>query len=88
MEEMIETVVQLADILDGKTKADNANNNAQTWLKVTCFMFAYEVAKTPTKQGRADQLALIKQNNPLFYEDTKSIAKELYKNERIRKTSK
>lgn len=77
---MIEIVSQLNDVLDGKIKADNTHKDAQLWLKITCFMFAQDVAATPTKNGRTEQLESIKQNNPLFYDDVKSIAKELFKN--------
>lgn len=78
MEEMIETVEQLNEILDGKVKADNTNKDAQIWLKVTCFMMAYEVATTPTKQGRKEQLEYVKENNPMFYDDVKLIARSIY----------
>lgn len=77
---MLNMVDELNDILDGKTKADGAHDDVQAWLRITCFMLAKEVAETKTKQGRVEQLETVKRDNPLFYDDVKSIAKEIFKN--------
>ena len=67
------------DILDGKTKADNASEIVQNWLKLTCYNLAYEVANHKTKAGRANALQLVKDTNPLFYDDVEHLARMIYK---------
>jgi len=70
---------ELMDILDGKTKADNASEIVQNWLKLTCYNLAYEVANHKTKAGRANALQLVKDTNPLFYDDVEHLARMIYK---------
>lgn len=75
---MEEIVNDINAILDGKMKADKACEGAQQWLRVTCYMYAKEVAMKSTKQERRAALELVKEREPLFYDDVERLAKMIY----------
>lgn len=75
MEKVIEDINA---ILDGKMKADKAHKDAQKWLMITCYLLADDVARKPTKKARRRALEIVKENEPLFYDDVEKLAKKLY----------
>jgi hypothetical protein len=76
---MDEIVNQLNEILEGRMKANSACDEAQRWLQITCYMYAKEIAKKPTKKDRAQALEMVKQEQPLFYDDVEQLAKQIWK---------
>ena len=78
MEELEQANAELNDIIKGKAKADDACEMVQNWLKLSCYNIAHHVAAHSTKQGRADALQLVKENNPVFYDDVNQLAKIIF----------
>ena len=76
---MEEIITDINAMLDGKMKANKACEEAQQWLKITCYLLASEVANNPTKEERKASIERIKKNEPLFYDDVKTLAKKIFK---------
>lgn len=69
---------QLNAILDGKMKANNALPIVQDWLKLTIYNWAHSIASKPTKKERQQALKRVEENEPLFFDDVKALAREIY----------
>ena len=78
MEEYRQASEWIDDILDGKKKADNAPEMVQTWLRLTVYNLASQVAKKPTKQGRAQAMEEVKRMHPIFYDDVNTMARQIW----------
>ena len=78
MEDLEKANQELNAIIKGERQADGACAMVQNWLKLSCYNIAFDVASHGTKEGRAKALEMVKQNNPIFYDDVKALAKIIY----------
>ena len=78
MEEIDQANTELNAIIRGERQADGACEMVQNWLKLSCYNIAFDVAAHKTKQGRASALELVRDNNPVFYDDVKSLAQIIF----------
>jgi hypothetical protein len=78
MEEIAQANTELNAIINGERQADGACDMVQNWLKLSCYNIAHDVAAHNTKQGRANALKLVQDNNPIFYDDVKQLAEIIF----------
>ena len=75
MEEINE---QLNQVLAGNLKANDAHADVQTWLRLSVYNIAHEVAAHSTRDGRNNALELVKNHRPEFYDDVTQCAKHIF----------
>lgn len=78
MEQLEKARQDLESVLSGKIKANDACEITQHWLQLSVYDLAHSVANRPDKQSRADALKTILEDSPEFYDDVKSMAKQIY----------
>ena len=78
MEEIAQANTELNAIIKGERQANGACEMVQNWLKLSCYNIAFDVAAHKTKEGRANSLQLVRQDNPVFYDDVKQLAEIIF----------
>ena len=65
-------------VISGDLNPNDASDEVKTWLQLTTFNMACNVAAQPTKEDRQYKLHIIKLESPAFYDDVKQLAKEIF----------